>query len=114
MAQASNVLFRIEASSVPLLEGAIECVKDKQIPGGLDRNREYLLASDEGGTRRVQIEKSVRADLTTLLFDPQTSGGLLAAVPSDRVVEVRAALEDQDVHSWEIGEVQAGQGVLVA
>ena len=114
MAQASNVLFRIEASSVPLLEGAIECVKDKQIPGGLDRNRDYLLASDESGTRRVQIEKSVRADLTTLLFDPQTSGGLLAAVPSDRVVEVRAALEDQEVHSWEIGEVQAGQGVLVA
>lgn len=112
MAQAGDVLFRIEAASVPLLEGALDYVKDKQVPGGLNRNREYLLSADDG-TPRVRLNKSVRADLATLLFDPQTSGGLLAAVPSDRIAEVRAALQDQDVPSWEIGEVQAGRGILV-
>ncbi len=114
MAQAGNVLFRIEAASVPLLEGALDYVKDKQVPGGLDRNREYLLAVGEDGNPRVRLEKGIRADLATLLFDPQTSGGLFAAVPSDRIAEVRAALQDQDVSSWEIGEVQEGLGVLVA
>jgi len=113
MAQAGNVIFRIEAASVPLLEGALDYVKDKQVPGGLGRNREYLLAVGEDGNPRVRLEKSIRADLATLLFDPQTSGGLFAAVPSDRIAEVRAALQDQDVHSWEIGEVQEGLGVLV-
>lgn len=113
MAQAGGVLFHIQAASVPLLKGALDYVKDKQVPGGTGRNREYLLASGDTGTPHVTIKESVRADLTTLLFDPQTSGGLLAAVPADRIVEVRAALEDQDVHSWEIGEVQAGRGVLV-
>ena len=44
---------------------------------------------------------------------PQTSGGLLAAVPADRVSAVRAALEDQDVPSWEIGEVLEGRGIGV-
>src|SRR5688572_30630222 len=114
MAQAGNVLFRIEAASIPLLEGALDYVKDKQVPGGLGRNRKYLLTSEDDATPRVQIDKSVRVDLATLLFDPQTSGGLLAAVPSDRIAEVRAALQDQDVHSWEIGDVQQGKGVLVA
>lgn len=114
MAQAGNVLFRIEAASVPLLDGALGYVKDKQVPGGLGRNREYLLADGDDSAPRVRLNKSVRADLATLLFDPQTSGGLLAAVPSDRIAEVRAALQDQDVSSWEIGEVQEGKGVLVA
>ena len=113
MAQAGNVLFRIEASAVPLLEGALDYVKDKQVPGGLGRNRDYLLASGEDDSTRVRLNKSVRADLATLLFDPQTSGGLLAAVPSDRIAEVRAALQDQDVHSWEIGEVTQGLGIVV-
>lgn len=114
MAQAENMLFHIQAAAVPLLEGALDYVKDKQVPGGTGRNREYLLASADTGTPRVSMSKSVPADITTLLFDPQTSGGLLACVPSDRIAEVRAALEDQDVPSWEIGEVQSGKGILVS
>jgi len=61
----------------------------------------------------VRTEGKVRPDLMTLLFDPQTSGGLLAAVPPDRVEAVRAALEEQGVACWQVGEVEAGRGVVV-
>jgi selenide,water dikinase len=127
MAQASGVQFRISASTVPLLDGALDYVKAKQVPGGTGRNRIYLLATydpsageheaahptGEQTAVRVRTEGNVRPDLMTLLFDPQTSGGLLAAVPADRVDDVRSALEDQGVGCWEIGEVEAGTGVVV-
>jgi selenide,water dikinase len=127
MGQAGGVQFNIRASAVPLLDGALDYVKAKQVPGGTGRNRTYLLAtydSAEGeqeaahptGSQsavRVRTEGDVRPDIMTLLFDPQTSGGLLAAVPPDRVDDVRAALDEQAVGCWEIGEVQAGLGVVI-
>ncbi len=127
MAQSGGVQFRIHASAVPLLDGALGYVKDKQVPGGTGRNRTYLLSSydaDAGeheaahptGSQtfvRVRTGGDIRPDLMTLLFDPQTSGGLLAAVPPDRAEDVRVALEEQGVGCWEIGEVEAGLGVVV-
>src|SRR5438477_2089836 len=47
MAEAGGVCFRIQAAAVPLLDGALEYVRAKQIPGGTGRNREYLLAGTE-------------------------------------------------------------------
>ena len=114
MAQASDVGFRISASAVPLLDGALECVRDKQVPGGTGRNRDYLLDIAATGQARVRIEEGMSRDLTMLLFDPQTSGGLFAAVPADRVGDVRAALAEQDVDCWEVGEVVQGNGISVA
>src|SRR5438876_6151101 len=85
MAEASQVCFRIEATAVPQMDGALQYVRDKQVPGGLNRNREYLLAGDEPEAAhptgpqtlvRVSVEKSIPRDLLTLLSDPQTSGGL--------------------------------------
>ena len=85
------------------------------------RNREYLLAGGEpeaahpAGAQsvvRVTADKSMSRDLRHAAR-PQTSGGLLAAVPADRVSAVRAALEDQDVPSCEIGEVLEGRGIGV-
>jgi len=113
MAQASGVCLRISASAVPLLDGALDYVKDKQVPGGTGRNRDYLLSPTSQEQAKVSIERSVSRDLTTLLFDPQTSGGLFAAVPADRVDDVRAALKEQDVECWEVGEVVEGKGVVV-
>ena len=126
MAQAGSVQFRINAVSVPLLDGALQYAKSKQVPGGTGRNRDYLLTAYGEGeqeaahptgpqtTVRVRNEGKVRPDMMTLLFDPQTSGGLLAAVPLDRVAAVRAALDDQGVSSWEVGEVELGLGVAVS
>lgn len=122
MAQAGGVQFAIEAGSVPLLDGALNYVQAKQIPGGSTRNREYLLVREEPeaahptGTQvavRATVERHVPRNILTLLFDPQTSGGLLASVPSDRVNEVKAALQDQGAGAWVVGEVREGRGVLV-
>jgi selenide, water dikinase len=127
MAQASRVQLRIRASAVPLFDGALDYVKAKQVPGGTGRNRTYLLstydpahaeheAAHPTGPQsavRVRTEGNVRPDMMALLFDPQTSGGLLAALPPDRVDDVHAALDEQGVGCWEIGEVQAGLGVVV-
>jgi selenide,water dikinase len=128
MAQAGGVQLRIHASTVPSLPGALDYVKARQVPGGTGRNRNYLLSafSPEAGENeaahptgtqdqvRVRTEGNVRPDLMTLLFDPQTSGGLLAAVPADLVQAVHAALADQSVESWEIGVVETGTGIVVA
>jgi selenide,water dikinase len=112
MAQASGARLRISASAVPFLDGALECVKDKQVPGGTGRNRDYLLSPTSPEQARVTIEKSISRDLTTLLFDPQTSGGLFAAIPSDKLPDVRSALKEQDVECWEVGEVVEGESMV--
>ena len=125
MAQAGGVLLRISASAVPVLEGALEYVRAKQIPGGTGRNRDYLVkpappepeAAHPTGHQtevRVRVHGDIPRDTMTLLFDPQTSGGLFAAVPATMLAEVRGRLEDAGVPVWEVGEVDEGLGVLVA
>lgn len=125
MAQAGGVLLRFSASAVPLLEGALGSVRAQQVPGGTGRNRDYLTRLDAAGPEaahptgrqtevRVRVEGTVSRDLLTLLFDPQTSGGLLAAVPAASLGAVRAGLEEAGVDMWEVGRVEEGLGVVVA
>ena len=53
-------------------------------------------------------------ELVTLAHDPQTSGGLLAAVPTDDVEAVLDALEGRGVETWRVGHVEEGSGVELA
>jgi len=76
MACASKVTIEIDASSVPLLEGALELAAEGMLTSGDKTNREYV-GSD------VMIDNAVDQDLVKLLFDPQTAGGMLIAVPRD-------------------------------
>ena len=77
MAIGSNVSVQIRASQVPLLPGALDCVRAGHVPGGTKSNRQFA----EGC---VEASPDVPQDLLTLLYDPQTAGGLLIAVsPSD-------------------------------
>ena len=57
---------------------------------------------------------AVAPELVTLAHDPQTSGGLLAAVPPDRVAAVEAALDRRSVEHWWIGSVEDGAGIGLA
>ncbi len=70
LALASNVSFRLFASAIPLLEGALECVRAGHIPGGLKNNRDFAECF-------VEYDAAVPEDLRAILYDPQTAGGLL-------------------------------------
>jgi selenide,water dikinase len=74
LAEASGVTVEIDAASVPLIEGALEAVADGQIPGGARTNRAFF-------ERSMQLAREIDEHLLMLMFDPQTSGGLLIAVP---------------------------------
>ena len=88
MALGSHVSLRIHAAQIPLLDGALECVDKGFVPGGLLSNRDFAECL-------VTYADHVPANLRTLLYDPQTAGGLLISLPAgeaDRLVdELRAA-----------------------
>ena len=106
MALASKVGLRLFAGRIPLLEGAVECVRAGYIPGGLKANREF--AECVAG-----YEDGISDEVKTLLFDPQTAGGLLIAVAAEGANALRQALIAAGVGAVEIGEVVAGSKPLI-
>ncbi len=100
MAAGSGVSLRINSVKVPLLEGALECVRAGFIPGGLKNNREFAECL-------VGYEAAVPEEIKTILFDPQTAGGLLLSVARKDAEALVAALQSAGVPAVEIGEVHA-------
>jgi selenide,water dikinase len=98
MALASSVSLRIFAGKLPLLEGALDCVRAGHIPAGLTANREFAECV-------VGYEKGIPEEIKTILFDPQTAGGLLISVVSGEAAELARALVKAGVPAVEIGEV---------
>ncbi len=86
MLNASGLSAELDAASVPLLPKAVELAAGGAIPGGTTRNREALAP-------HVKFAPAVPEPVRVLLFDAQTSGGLLIAVDADRVNTLLAALE---------------------
>ena len=100
MALASEVSLRIHAGRIPLLEGGLECVHAGDIPGGLKANREFAECV-------VEYESGISEELKTMLFDPQTAGGLLISVAREDVSDLLGALHGAGVAAVEVGEVGA-------
>ena len=100
MALGSDVSLRIEARAVPALPGALECIRQGFIPGGLNNNRDFAECL-------VTYADDVPAELRTLLFDPQTAGGLLISVSETDAARLLAALREKGVPAVRIGEVFA-------
>jgi len=98
IALASKVSFHFYASLIPLLAGAMECVRAGYIPGGLKANREFAECM-------VEYENGISEELKTLLFDPQTAGGLLISVSAGDATPLADALRSAGVAAVEIGEV---------
>jgi selenide,water dikinase len=67
--------------------------------GGAAHNRRFVASV-------LSLAEGVAPEFLTLAHDPQTSGGLLAAVPEDRLEAVEAALESVDVAHWRVGRVE--------
>jgi selenide, water dikinase len=102
MLAASGVAAEVEATAVPLFTGAAELAARGAVPGGTQRNRETLAA-------HVTFADGVPETTRVLLYDAQTSGGLLLAVPADRVDALIAALErERTPVAARIGRVTAG------
>ncbi len=99
MAAASKVAMEISFKNVPLLPGAVRAAETGLIPGGAYANRDYVAeAVEAGGCEVGELEMDI-------LCDPQTSGGLLLAVPKQKADRLLAALDQRGIQAAAIGVV---------
>jgi selenide,water dikinase len=107
MALASNVSLRFHVHQIPRLEGALDCIRAGNIPGGLKNNRDFAECV-------VEYEEGIADELKTMLFDPQTAGGLLIAVAPKQASNLLRVLQAGGVPAVEIGEVLERTKPLIA
>ena len=105
MIEASGVGAVVRRSEIPVWERAVPLATDGCYPGGLKSNREYLES-------RVTADGVGTKDLLPL-YDPQTSGGLLVAVPGQRASAFLSSLDENGASGDVVGEVVEGHGVRV-
>ncbi len=127
MAEASRVTLRISASTLPLLDGALEYAQKGYTTGGAGRNAEFFAMVKVNGNREINnVDRestvvsspvpsgrgsTIDENLIKVAWDPQTSGGLLIAVAAAALDEMMQALSDEGVQGTMIGHVtEAGTG----
>lgn len=102
MAKASNVSIEINSNEVPIIEGAIEMASMGIIPAGMYRNKEYIGKDVEA--------KNIKTEIEDILYDPQTSGGLLVSVSSDLAEElIKDMKKNGSIEAKIIGTVKEKQ-----
>lgn len=106
MAQASGVGFCIFYNKIPFLSGAQRYASEWIFPGGSSDNHLFY-------GPRVSFAPEIDEASQMLLFDAQTSGGLLLAVPAIKIEELLETGKRLDQPLWPIGQVIAGQGIAV-
>jgi selenide,water dikinase len=105
MAERSDVTVVIEAGAVPLLPGAYEFAAAGAITGGGGRNLAGL-------QQQVAHAEDVEDTVLDLLYDPQTSGGLLIAVPPENADSLCEQIEAQEGGCWRIGTIEEGDPIV--
>jgi len=100
MARASGARLAFEAASLPALGGALEAARAGVETGGAGHNRRFTKPA-------LAVDPSVAPECVALAHDPQTSGGLLAAVPESILPAVEADLAAAGVEAWRVGVVEA-------
>jgi selenide,water dikinase len=106
MARASSARFVFEAAALPALPGALALAGAGVETGGAAHNRRFT-------DRETIVAEGIAPELLVLAHDPQTSGGLLAAIPANDVERVVAGLDAAGVRAWSIGRVEVGKGVEI-
>jgi selenide,water dikinase len=101
------VSLEFQLAAVPLLPDALEAVREGMIPGGLKNNREFL-----GDC--VSFASNVPEENRALLYDPQTSGGLLIAIAPAQVEKAIAALRANGVLAERVGRVRPKTSPLIS
>jgi selenide,water dikinase len=108
MAEASGCKFVFEMNQIPLLDGALTYAADFVFPGGMSNNKLYF-------EKQVTFDPAIPEHQQWLLWDPQTSGGLLFAVPPNRLDDFQSACAEdgREQSNWVIGHVTTGSGLEV-
>lgn len=101
MIQNSGIGMIIYSSSTPYFPETEDLARKGMVPGGTSRNREYCSSS-------IEIDPIVSPYIQDILFDPQTSGGLLLSTPAERAYDLLALLKERSVtEAAIIGEITA-------
>jgi len=106
MALASNVSMRLFSKEIAILPGALECVRAGHVPAGLKANREFAECV-------VEYEVAIPEDLKTLLFDPQTAGGLFVSIAADDCEKFVLELKGLGIDARYIGNVTESSKPLI-
>jgi selenide, water dikinase len=106
MAEASGVSLKLELTKIPFISGARKYAEIGTFPGGGFDNKKHFES-------RVQFADSIDEPNQMLLFDPQTSGGLLLGVPRDQLDSFLTRARDMDQAVWVVGGVEAGVGIKI-
>jgi selenide,water dikinase len=107
LAVASKVSLALDHAAIEFFPGAIEYSRQGFIPGGLKRNMEFISGC-------VEFAGGIAEETQNLLFDPQTSGGLLFSVEASDGAGLVAALGARGVTAREVGEVISKTHPLIA
>ena len=105
MASRSAVRIVLESERFPAIDGALDCIRKGVCTSGDPRNREFASA-------HVTFE-GVSDTFIALGYDPQTAGGLLVSLPSERGPVLEAEFERRGLFIRRVGAVEEGSGVLV-
>ena len=106
MANASGVSLTVEFGDVPFIAGARRYAEMGCYAGGAFDNKAHFES-------QVRFSDSIDEENQMLLFDPQTSGGLLLGIPQNKVDAFQARARELNQASWVIGRVEAGSGIEV-
>jgi len=106
MARSAGVGLRIQFSNVPFTSSARAHAEAWRFPGGAFDNKLYY-------SEQIDFDPSISEAEQMLLFDPQTSGGLLLGVPEEKVTDMLTAAQTMGQPAWLVGEVVPGDRILV-
>jgi len=106
MARASGVGFRIFFERIPFIRGAQRYAQEYIFPGGSSDNRQFYGS-------HVQFAREIDEPSQMLLFDAQTSGGLLLCAPPEKLSGLLRRAAEMGQVLWEVGEVVEGEGIEV-
>jgi len=106
MTEASGCGAQLRMSAVPLISCALKYARAYTFPGGASDNRLFV-------EHLVSFADEIPEEERMLLFDPQTSGGLLIAVPSEKLEIFQQSAKQSGTPVWEIGSAEAGTGIRV-
>jgi selenide, water dikinase len=106
MAEASSVSLKLNFAKIPFISCARKYAEIGAFPGGAFDNKKYFES-------RVKFAASIDEPNQMLLFDPQTSGGLLLGVPQEKLDSFLTRGREIDQAAWVIGRVETGTGIEV-